>query len=158
MIPAIALSMIMFLVGVVAPLHAAKFDCSSGDVTCLIAAINTANGKSGKHTINLEPGVYTLQTPHNPITQIGLPSISRAILIQATADDPPTVIEREPGAPVFAFFTVELSGKLTLDGVTVERSGGAVTNGLAILNRGVTSLQNSVVTNSSEEITQRYTT
>ena len=88
--PAIAFSMIMFWFGVVAPLHAAKFHCSSGDVTCLIAAINTANGKSGQHTINLEPGIYTLQiTDNNTDGPNGLPSISRAIRIQATTDDSP---------------------------------------------------------------------
>ena len=120
--PAIAFSMIMFLFGVVAPLHAAKFHCSSGDVTCLIAAINTANEKSGQHTINLEPGIYTLQITDNDTDgPNGLPSISRAIRIQATTDDPPTVIERDPSAASFRIFHVSLSGQLSLDGVTVKR-------------------------------------
>jgi hypothetical protein len=47
---------------------AAEFSCASGDVTCLIAAINEANAVSGEHTIHLEPGSYTLKpilgTPH----------------------------------------------------------------------------------------------
>jgi hypothetical protein len=41
------------------PLFAAEFFCSGGDVTCLIVAINEANGLPGEHTIILEPGNYT---------------------------------------------------------------------------------------------------
>jgi hypothetical protein len=40
---------------------AAEFFCPSGNVTCLIAALNEANGMAGEHIINLEPGSYTLQ-------------------------------------------------------------------------------------------------
>ncbi len=144
---AIALGMVMFWFGVVAPLHAAKFYCSSGNVTCLIAAINKANGRPGEHTINLKPGIYTLQTAYDPVTRSGLPSISSAIQIQATADDPPTVIERSPVAGLFRIFHVSLSGRLSLKGVTVAR-GSTGGGGTAILNLGVTTLQDSVVTNS----------
>ncbi|MGZ8533735.1 MAG: hypothetical protein ACXW6J_24860, partial [Candidatus Binatia bacterium] len=85
--PAIALAMIIFFFGVVTPLQAAKFNCSSGDVTCLIAAINKANEKSGQHTITLEPGVYSLQiSDNNTDGANGLPSIRRAIRIQAKTD------------------------------------------------------------------------
>jgi hypothetical protein len=56
--------------------HPAEFFCSSGDVTCLIASINDANGMSGDHTINLEPGIYTLYAVDNTIDgPNGLPSI-----------------------------------------------------------------------------------
>ena len=41
------------------PVHAAQFFCSSGDVTCLIKAINEANTHAGADTINLDPGTYT---------------------------------------------------------------------------------------------------
>ncbi len=80
--PAIALVIVILGFGVAAPLHAAKFHCSSGDVTCLIAAINQANEKSGQHTITLDPGIYTLQTTDNMIDGAnGLPSMRRAIRI-----------------------------------------------------------------------------
>lgn len=42
-------------------LQAAEFFCPSGNVACLIAAINEANGMPGEHVINLEPGTYTLE-------------------------------------------------------------------------------------------------
>jgi len=146
--PVITLAMIIFCVGVVAPLHAAMFYCSSGNVTCLIAAINNANGRPGVHTINLEPGIYTLQTADNTISgENGLPSIRRTIRIRATADDPPTVIERSPVAGFFRIFHVSLSGRFSLQGVIVAR-GSTGGGGAAILNLGLTTLQDSVVTNS----------
>ena len=41
-------------------LYGAEFFCASGDVTCLIAAINEANSTPEEDTINLEAGTYTL--------------------------------------------------------------------------------------------------
>lgn len=78
---------------------AAEFWCPADDVTCLIAAINEANAMPGEHTINLEPGSYTLQTVDNGLN--GLPVISGSIRIQATAEDVPTTIERDVNAPSF---------------------------------------------------------
>ena len=74
------------------------------------------------HTINLEPGIYTLQTVDNMTDgPNGLPSIKGSIQIQASADDPPTVIERDPGAQGFRIFHVSVGGELSLEGVTVQR-------------------------------------
>ena len=56
---------IVLILGTLESVHAAEFFCPSGDVTCLIAAINNANGMPGEHVINLEPGSYTLQTIDN---------------------------------------------------------------------------------------------
>jgi hypothetical protein len=115
-----ATASIIFTLGTIA--HAAEFYYSSGDVTCLIAKINSANGVPGQQTINLEPGIYTLQTIDNG--QNGLPVISGSIRIQATAEDLPTVIERDPNASLsFRVFEVALSGELTLAGVTIQRGG-----------------------------------
>jgi len=127
---------------------AADFSCSSGNVTCLIASINDANGMPGEHVINLEPGIYTVQAEDNATDGAnGLPSISRSIRIQASADDPPTVIERDPAAPFFRIFHVSVGGELVLDGLTVQRGDGF--SGATIFNRGVTSLRDSIVTDSS---------
>ena len=146
--PAIALVIVILGFGVAAPLHAAKFHCSSGDVTCLIAAINQANEKSGQHTITLDPGIYTLQTTDNMIDGAnGLPSMRRAIRILPSVDDAPTVIERDPGAQSFRIFHVARSGRLTVTGITVARGEGP--SGMAIFNLGVTTLQDSVITNST---------
>jgi hypothetical protein len=41
-------------------LYGAEFFCPSGDVTCLIAAINEANSTSEEDIINLQAGTYTL--------------------------------------------------------------------------------------------------
>ena len=111
------------------------------------------------HTINLEPGIYTLQMVDNMTDGAnGLPSIRRSIQIQASADDPPTVIERDPGAPSFRIFHVSAGGELSLDGVTVQRGSSGDFGGSAIFNRGITSLQDSIVTDTSVENRERYTT
>ena len=130
---------IVLIFGTLESVHAAEFFCPSGDVTCLIATINEANGMPGEHVINLEPGSYTLQTVDNgpPFDGNGLPVITSSIRIQATAEDLPTVIERDLNAPAFRIFEVSAGGNLTLDGVTVQR-GCCFVGGPAILNRGVT--------------------
>jgi hypothetical protein len=142
-----ALAVILVIPWILTPVHAA--DCSSGDVTCLIAAINEANGMPGGHTITLDPGIYTLQIVDNTTDgPNGLPSIIGSIQIQASADDPPTVIQRAQGAQGFRIFHISAAGELTLEGITVQR-GLALTGGNAILNRGITTLQNSIIRENS---------
>ncbi len=144
-------ALIVFFLGTVGSAHGADFFCSSGDVTCLIASINQANGIPGSHTITLEPGVYMLETVDNVTDGAnGLPSIMGPIEIKAFADGPPTVIERDPGAPPFRIFHVSLSGELSLEGLTVRRglNPTGFPSGPAILNRGTISLQESMVTDS----------
>src|SRR5262245_6842534 len=139
---------IVLILGTLQPVSAADFFCASGDVPCLIAAVNNANGMPGEHVITLDPGIYSLQIA---IGGNGLPSISGSIRIQASADDPPTVIERDPSAAqAFRIFDVSVGGNLSLSGLTLQRgiSPGLFSPG-AILNRGVTSLQDSVVTGNS---------
>ena len=51
---------IVVILGALESVEAAEFFCSSGNVTCLIAAINEANTRAGADTINLDPGTYTL--------------------------------------------------------------------------------------------------
>ena len=149
---------ITLILGTLEPISAADFFCASGNVTCLIAAINSANGMAGNHTINLEPGIYRLQTVDNTTDGAnGLPSIKRSIQIQASVDDPPTVIERDPAAQSFRIFHVSVGGELSLEGVTVQRGVSGFRGGPAIFNRGVTSLQDSIVTDNRLEKRERYT-
>jgi hypothetical protein len=64
--------------------NAAQFSCSGGDVTCLITSINSANQRGGKHTITLEPGVYTLTAVDNTVSgNTTLPVIRGNIRIRA---------------------------------------------------------------------------
>src|SRR5215475_11830927 len=146
-----AVTFIVFVLGVLEPVYGDDFSCASGDVTCLIAAINEANGAPGEHTITLKPGIYSLQIVDNTTDgQNGLPLITGSIRIQASADDPPTVIERGSGAQGFRIFQVSAGGKLTLEGITVQR--GSSLNAAAIFNRGVTTLQDTIITeNRSDE-------
>ena len=122
-----AVTAIVFVLGAREPVHAADFSCASGDVACLIAAINNANGMPGEHVITLDPGIYALQIVDNTTDgPNGLPSIKRSIQIQASADDPPTIIERDPGTSQgFRIFHVSAGGELTLEGITVQRGSSA---------------------------------
>jgi len=123
--------------------RADDFFCSSGDVACLIAAINSANARPGEHVINLQPGIYTLETAVVAFG-FGTPAISGSIKIQATGDDRPTIIERDPAAPPFGIFFVSASGELTMSGLTIQRSDSTHA---AIFNQGILSLQDCVITN-----------
>jgi len=143
----LALTVSLLALWAIEPVHAAEFFCPSGDVTCLIAAINNANGMPGEHIINLEPGIYTLQVADNvAFGSTGLPVITNSIQIQATADELPTVIERDPAAPAFRIFDVSIGGKLSLEGLTIQRGAGF--SGVVIHNAGVTSLLDSFVADS----------
>ena len=147
---------LMFFLTPVLQVHANEFSCSSGDVTCLINSIDAANGLPGEHTIKLAPGIYTLRAslrdPNGPLNADvvnGLPSITGSIQIQASSDDP-TVIERDPSsAEPFRIFHVSVGGVLTLQGLAIQRvdlvqffpAGGA-----AVFNRGVTTIDDSIIT------------
>ena len=52
-------------VGLARPAFAAVLECPSGDVACLIAAINTANANGEVNTIRLAAGAYTLAAADN---------------------------------------------------------------------------------------------
>ena len=86
--------LVISIVGMLRTGYADEFSCFSGDTTCLIDSINEANGLAGEHTITLEPGAYTLQTASS--FQSGLPVITGSIRIQASAEDPATVIVLDP--------------------------------------------------------------
>jgi hypothetical protein len=105
--------------------HAAEFFCSSGDVTCLIRAINKANQNGEENTINLAAGTYTLTSLDNSPSSNsgnGLPRIVSAMIINGESAET-TIIERDSGAPAFRILDVDASGRLTLNGLTV-RGGG----------------------------------
>src|SRR5215471_14375135 len=64
------------------PAQAENFQCSGGDVACLIAAINEANANGQQNTIRLEAGIYTLTGVDNTTDgPNGLPSISSSLTV-----------------------------------------------------------------------------
>src|SRR5919202_1036352 len=67
-----------------APLsQAADFACASGDVACLIDAINQANANGEANTITLEAGTYTLTAVGNDTDGLnGLPSITSTLTLR----------------------------------------------------------------------------
>lgn len=63
-------------------LWAGEFFCASGNVTCLIAAINEANGNGEENTINLAAGTYIVTAVNNTEDGAnGLPSVTGNLAI-----------------------------------------------------------------------------
>lgn len=129
-------------------LHAAVFNCSSGDVNCLIDAIDDANDDAifpGADTINLAAGTYNLTVVNNNTDgDNGLPSITSKITINGASLSSngaiTTSISGVFGEPRFRIFHVDSAGNLTLDRIRVQ--GGELEVGLdtktgaGILNNG----------------------
>lgn len=118
--------------------HGANYNCSSGDVSCLMESINTANANSEGDTIELEAGIFTLTSVdgYNDGAN-GLPSITSNITIRG-ADV--TIIERDEEADSdFRIFHVGVVGGLALEGLTISNGlsrdygGGIYNSGTAIL-------------------------
>src|SRR5262245_12346444 len=90
------------------PVLAAVFNCSPGDVACLINSINAANSNSEADTINLAAGIYILTVANNDPEGTGegngLPVISSEITIHGAGAET-TIIERG-AAPFFRILQV----------------------------------------------------
>jgi len=135
--------------GVARPVSAALFICASGDVACLIAAINTANANGESNLIRLGAGTFTLTAVNNDTDgSNGLPSVTSPLTIGGFGAGN-TIIERAATAPLFRVFHVGQSGLLNLEDVTIRggRWGGQVAfGGGGILNLGTTVITHSDVT------------
>jgi hypothetical protein len=135
--------------------QAADFACASGDVACLIDAINTANANGDANTITLDVGTYTLTAVDNisegsPAERNGLPSITSTLTLRG-ADPATTIIERAVSAPGFRILHIAAGGTLTVEGLTIqggqcaELSVPHCLGGGGLRNLGTLTLQHSVV-------------
>jgi hypothetical protein len=119
------------------PVQAAVFECHAGDVECLIASINTANGNGEDDTITLAAGTYTVTTvDHEADGPNGLPAVTSPLTIRGSGADS-TILERAPDAPSFRLLHVSAEGVLRLEGLTV-RGGWTDSAGGGLVNRGGT--------------------
>lgn len=127
--------------------YGAEFFCPSADVSCLIAAINSANQNNEENTINLAPGTYSLTSIDNRAPDPnGIPVITGVAIINGESAET-TIIERDSDAPGFRIFEVAATGKLTLNGLTI-RNGVATPVGFrggGIVNQGILEISRSVV-------------
>jgi hypothetical protein len=133
--------------------HAAEFFCPSGDVSCLIAAINKANRNDQQNTIFLEPGNYILLAVDNRSLDdgaTGLPIVTGTITIWGAGAES-TTIERDADAAEFRIFHVAATGNLTLEKLTIRGGstvlfvGGLSEVGGGILNQGIIAIGHSIV-------------
>jgi len=139
--------------------YTADFFCESGNVGCLISAIEVSNGNGQDNTIFLEEGEYTIHAFNNRTdADNGLPVISGRISIRGPEGTGST-IERDPAAKEFRIFQVDPTGYLTLDWLgirngelsaqlpVVEACGGA------IYNRGRLTISRNAIYNNTAWIT-----
>jgi hypothetical protein len=135
------LRLIAILVLVAEAAFSADFYCNTGNVDCLIAAINTANINNQDNSIFLDMGEFRLRTVNNMNDgPNGLPSITGRVVIHGPQDVGST-ISREDADPAFRIFHVAAGGNLTLDwlgirGGQVGKVNELVQGGGAIFNRG----------------------
>lgn len=132
----------------------AVLPCGSGDVACLVKAIDKANTTQAPSTILLETGTYTLTGVNNtaPEGPNGLPVIVGQITIVG-AGGSATVLQRDPLGPSCRIFQVAPLGRLKLESLTVQNGDlGANFNpsgGAAILNLGSLELTKTIVRNNA---------
>jgi hypothetical protein len=140
------------------PAPAAIFNCSSGDVACLIDSINAANANSEADTINLPAGTYTLSAAASggSFEPNGLPVISSLIKIEG-AGAAATLVQRDPAldqqspVPIFRILQVSSSGSLTLDSLSIQHGHIEQGSGGGILNFGdVTIVDSDVLHNAAD--------
>jgi hypothetical protein len=152
--------------------HAAEFSCAAGDVACLRAAINAANGNGEANTLTLGAGTYTVTAVDNLTDGAnGLPSIYGTLTIRRAAPPitverevtpsgaseeglvpramPPAIVERAAGAPFFRLFHVAATGNLTLDGLTFA-GGNIVGDGGGLRNRGRVVMHSTLTDNAAD--------
>src|SRR5262245_12860416 len=121
---AFAITVISLILAFPGTMHGSTFICASGDVGCLVAAINQSNGNGQNNIINLSPGTYALPPfVGNPAC---LPIITGTVTIHGFS--PQTTVITCIG---YMFF-VSSSGDLTLHGVTL--SGAGISNSGGIVN------------------------
>jgi hypothetical protein len=128
--------------------EAKVYNCRSGDVTCLINAINAANATARPDTIRLTGGIYALKRADNTTDgPNGLPSITSKIEIRGKGSEQ-TVLQRDPSVDgELRIVHVAESGDLTLNGVAVKKGRGSdsLRTASGLFNRGIVRIFNSTV-------------
>jgi hypothetical protein len=129
--------------GLAQPLQAAEFTCASGNVACLIDAINQANANGEANRITLRRGTYTLTAVDNgsglPGDVNGLPVITSALTITARGAET-SIIERDTSAPAFRILNVAAAGTLILQRLILRNGVGGSSGGGGIGNSGTLTL------------------
>ena len=103
------------------PGDVAEIHCPSGDVQCLIEAIEVANVNELPTTLILEAGIYSLTAINNTmIGPNGLPSVSGTLTIRG-AGRGATIVERaNDGEFFFRLVHIQATGVLTFEELTLR--------------------------------------
>src|SRR5437016_2574758 len=134
-------ALLIWALGLAQPLQAAEFTCASGNVACLINAINQANANGEANRITLRRGTYTLTAVDND--ENGLPVITSPLTITGQGAET-TIIERDTSAAIFRILSVAAGGTLTLERLTLR--GGVALVGGGILTDGTVTIAHSTIT------------
>jgi hypothetical protein len=130
------------------PSAAAVFQCPSGDVACLIWAIEASNWTPEPNTLLLAAGTYTLTAIQSWYDGAnGLPPLTSVLTIVG-AGAQSTIIARATGSPGFCFMYATEGGVLTLSGLTLQGSAADDVGG-ALVNSGTLTLMDSILATNS---------
>jgi hypothetical protein len=147
-------ALLISALGLAQPVQAAEFTCASGDVACLIDAINQANANGEANRITLRRGTYTLTAVDNGSGEDtnGLPVITSSLTIRGQGAET-TIIERDTGAPFFRILSVAAAGTVTLQRLTL-RNGLAFLFGVGggVINGGTLSLIDCILTRNNAAV------
>lgn len=125
--------------------YSADFFCASGNVGCLLSAIDVANANGEDNSIFLEAGAYTFHTASAADSATALPPIKGRIRI-AGPEGIGSTIERDPAAPLFRLFSIATGGNVALDWLGIRNgSSNNINCGGAILNNGNLKINRSAI-------------
>jgi hypothetical protein len=133
--------------------EAADFACPSGDVGCLIAAIESSNANGEVNTIALEAGNYTTVDPHNiaPDGFNALPSVTSTLTIRGATDGATSIRALGCRPAGCRAFHVGEGGTLVLERLII--TGSYDGSGVVILNRGTITISHSTLTGGQSQVT-----
>jgi hypothetical protein len=126
--------------------NAETIECGTGDVQCLIAAINQANADPNRTIIRLAGGTYLLTATDNDTDG---PNALPSIVTRVTINGGEATLERASDSPAFRVFHVAPSGHLSLNQLTV-RGGEPLGRGGALWNAGTVNILNSTFDGNGE--------
>src|SRR5262245_27879536 len=137
---------LVLTVGLPSVASATVFFCSAGDVFCLIGSIRSANEGRKADTIILQAGTYAFTVVDNTVDSgsIGgnaLPSITGRLTIQGVGPEA-TILD---GSGLLRLLHIAASGRVTLQGLTIQNGQIAIAGGGAIFNRGRLTVLESVI-------------
>ena len=144
----LSLAAMLLLLPLPGSAHGVVFKFCSGDVACLIAAMEAANANGKLNIVYLASGTYSVRQPYSidpPTLGVGLPTVTGNIKIVGAGPEA-TIIRasRADSETFFGLLDVGATGQLVLERLSL-RDGNAAFSAGAIWNRGTVAIHDVVM-------------